>query len=166
MDQEKKIGLFGLGYIIWQIAFSIVVSPLGLGILTLEQMGYTLDTAIMGILVAVIILAIFAALGVFKDISVWLFTRSLRHLKTKEEFEQYWKITLRGCDDGIIAETHWSGVILVLFMLFFAWLGIPFPFNVIPAILCRWLLHMSAHFMFPQTQSGHSVFGDRTFLAK
>ena len=166
MDQERKIGLFGLGYIVWQIVFSVVVSPLGLGILSFEQMGYTLDTALMGILLAAVILGIFAVLGKWTDISLWLFTPALKHLKTKEEFEQYWKITLRGCDDGIIAETHWSGVILALFMLFFAGLGIPFPFNAIPAILCRWILHIGAHFMFPQTESGHSVFGDKTFLAK
>ena len=49
MDQEKKIGLVGFGYILWQIIFSIAMSPLGFGVLTAEQMGYTLNTALMGI---------------------------------------------------------------------------------------------------------------------
>lgn len=166
MKQETKIGIVGLGYIVWQIAFSIAVSPIGFGILTAEQMGYTLDTALMGILVGVVVLAIIAVAGKWTSTSIWLFTPGLKHIKTKEEFEEYWKITLRGCDDGIIAETHWSGVILVLFMIAFAGIGIPFPINVIPAILCRWILHVGAHLLFPQSKSGHNIFGGKMFLVK
>lgn len=166
MDQNRKIALVGLVYIAWQIGFSIAMSPLVFGVLTAEQMGYTLDTAFMGILVGTVVLAVIAAVGKWTSTSIWLFTPALKHIKTKEEFEQYWKITLRGCDDGIIAETHWSGVVLPLFMLAFAGVGIPFPFNAIPAIFFRWILHIGAHFMFPQTRSGHSIFGGATFLVK
>jgi hypothetical protein len=166
MDQEKKIGLVGFGYILWQIIFSIAMSPLGFGVLTAEQMGYTLNTALMGIVVGVVFLAVIAAAGIWTSTSIWLFTPGLKHIKTKEEFEEYWKITLRGCDDGIIAETHWSGVILVLFMIAFASIGIPFPINAIPAILCRWILHVGAHFLFPLSKGGHNIFGGKMFLVK
>jgi hypothetical protein len=166
VDQRRKIALFGLGYIAWQIGFSIAMSPLVFGVLTAKQMGYTLETAFMGILVGAVILAATAVVGRWTSAGIMLFVPGLKHVKTKEQFEQFWTMTLRGCDDGIIAETHWSGVVLPLFMLAFAGVGIPYPFNAIPAVFCRWIAHVGAHFMFPRTESGNSVFGGASFLVK
>jgi len=129
-------------------------------------MGYTLQTALMGIVVGGGILAIIAVVGKWTATSVWLFGPALKKVKTKEQYEAFWTVAKRGCDDGIIAETHWSGVVLPLFMFAFAFVGIPFPLNVIPAIFCRWLAHIGVHFMFPKTESGSSIFGGASFLIK
>lgn len=103
MDQRKKIAIFTVGYLAWQIAFSILVSPLVFGILTFEQMGYTLKTLYMGIIVGVSILALIAVVGKWTSAAIAVFVPGLKQVKTKEQFEEFWKVTLRGCDDGIIA---------------------------------------------------------------
>lgn len=166
MDQRRKIGLFTAGYLTWQVIFSIAISPLVFGVLTAKQMGYTLENTWIGIAVGVGILAVIAVVGRWTTTSVWLFGPALRHIETKEQFEQFWTVAKRGCDDGLIAETHWSGVVLPLFMVAFAFLGIPFPFNAVPAIFCRWAAHVGVHLMFPRTKSGHSIFGGSSFLLK
>jgi hypothetical protein len=161
-----KTVIVGAIYLAWQVGFSIMMSPLVLGILTAEQMGYTLSTAPMGLVVGVLILAIIAAVGRWTSAATWLFIPGLKHVKTREEFEQFWSMTLRGCDDGIIAETHWSGTILPLFMMAFVGIGIPYPFNAIPAIFLRWVAHVGAHLMFPRGEGGERAFGGVSFFAK
>ena len=60
---EKKTKIAAVIYLAWQISFSIVVSPLVLGLLTAEQMGFTLVTLPMGLLIGALILGIIAAAG-------------------------------------------------------------------------------------------------------
>ncbi len=152
-------------YLSWQVGFAILVSPLVLGILTAEQMGFSLDTALMGLLVGSIVLVITTLLARTR-ISYGLYVKGLSYIKTREEFEHFWSTTLRGCDDGLIAETHWSGVVLPLFLVGFVAIGIPFPFNVIPAIFARWATHVGAHMLFPKEKNGERMFGGMNFIAK
>jgi hypothetical protein len=155
----------GIIYLSWQIGFSIAVSPLAFNILTAQQMGFTLDTVWLGLLVAAVTLTVTTLLARTK-ISYGLYVKGLSYIKTREDFEKFWATTLRGCDDGIIAETHWSGAVLPLFMLGFAAIGIPFPFNAIPAIFARWATHVGAHALFPKEKSGERMFGGMNFIAK
>ena len=117
--------IFAIVYLSWQVAFSIVVSPLVLGVLSAEQMGFTLNTVWMGLIVGAGVLALTTILARTR-ISYGLYMKGLSHIKTRDEFEQFWSASLRGCDDGLIAETHWSGAILPLFMLGFAALAFLF----------------------------------------
>jgi hypothetical protein len=155
----------GIIYLSWQVAFAIAVSPLGFGILSAEQMGFTLDTVWLGLLVGAVVIAITTLLA-RTSLAYGLYTKGLGYIRTREDFEKFWSTTLRGCDDGIIAETHWSGAILPLFMLGFLAIGIPFPFNAIPAIFARWATHVGAHALFPKEKSGERMFGGLNFIAK
>jgi hypothetical protein len=155
----------GIIYLSWQVAFAIAVSPLGFGFLSAEQMGFTLDTVWLGLLVGAVVIAVTTLLARTR-LSYGLYVKGLSYIKTREEFEKFWSTSLRGCDDGIIAETHWSGAILPLFMLGFLAIGIPFPFNAIPAILARWATHVGAHALFPREKSGERMFGGMNFIAK
>jgi hypothetical protein len=84
---------------------------------------------------------------------------------TREEFERFWEAALAGCDDGTIAETHWSGTILPLLMILFgSIIGIPYPFNAIPAIFTRWLAHVGAHVMIPRGGQRERAFGGIGFF--
>ena len=152
-------------YLSWQVAFSIAVSPLVFGILSAEQMGFNLSTVWIGLLVGTVVIALTTMLARTK-LAYGLYTKGLSYIKTREDFEKFWSTSLRGCDDGIIAETHWSGAILPLFMLGFAAIGIPFPFNAIPAMLARWATHVGAHMAFPKEKSGERMFGGMNFIAK
>jgi len=152
-------------YLTWQVVFSIAVSPLGFKILTAQQMGFTLDTIWLGLLVAAVVLTVTTMLA-RTSLAYGLYSDGLKYIKTREEFDKFWTTSLRGCDDGVIAETHWSGAILPLFMLGFAAIGIPFPFNAIPAMLARWATHVGAHALFPKEKSGERMFGGMNFIAK
>lgn len=152
-------------YLSWQVTFSVVVSPLGFGILSAKQMGFTLETVWLGLLVATVVLALTTMLARTK-LAYGLYSKGLTYIKTRDDFEKFWSTSLRGCDDGVIAETHWSGVILPLFMLGFAAVGIPFPFNAIPAMFARWVTHVGAHMAFPREKSGERMFGGMNFIAK
>jgi hypothetical protein len=152
-------------YLSWQVAFSIVVSPLVFGILSAEQMGFTLNTVWIGLLVGTVVIALTSMLARTK-LSYGLYTKGLSYITTREDFEKFWSTSLRGCDDGVIAETHWSGAILPLLMLGFAAIGIPFPFNAIPAMFARWATHVGAHMAFPKEKSGERMFGGMNFIAK
>jgi len=48
----------------------------------------------------------------------------------------------------------------------FAAIGIPFPFNAIPAIFIRWVTHVGVHALFPREKSGERMFGGMNFIAK
>jgi hypothetical protein len=152
-------------YLSWQVTFSVAVSPLGFGILSAKQMGFTLETVWLGLLVATVVLALTTMLARTK-LAYGLYSKGLTYIKTRDDFEKFWSTSLRGCDDGVIAETHWSGVILPLFMLGFAAVGIPFPFNAIPAMFARWVTHVGAHMAFPREKSGERMFGGMNFIAK
>jgi hypothetical protein len=152
-------------YLSWQVAFSIAVSPLVFGILSAEQMGFTLNTVWIGLLVGTVVIALTSMLARTK-LAYGLYSKGLSYITTREDFEKFWSTSLRGCDDGVIAETHWSGAILPLFMLGFAAIGIPFPFNAIPAMFARWATHVGAHMAFPKEKSGERMFGGMNFIAK
>ncbi len=152
-------------YLTWQIAFSIAVSPLGFNILTAQQMGFTLSTVWLGLIVASVVLALTTLLA-RTNLAYGLYIKGLSYIKTREDFDKFWSTSLRGCDDGLIAETHWSGAILPLFMVAFAAVGIPFPFNAIPAMIARWATHVGAHMLFPKEKSGERMFGGMNFIAK
>jgi hypothetical protein len=152
-------------YLSWQVAFSIAVSPLGFNILTAQQMGFTLSTVWLGLVVASVVLMLTTLLARTK-IAYGLYIKGLSYVKTREDFDKFWSTSLRGCDDGLIAETHWSGAILPLFMVGFALIGIPFPFNAIPAMIARWATHVGAHMLFPKEKSGERMFGGMNFIAK
>ena len=100
------------------------------------------------------------------NVAYGLYIKGLSYIKTREDFDKFWSTSLRGCDDGLIAETHWSGAILPLFMVAFAAVGIPFPFNAIPAMIARWATHVGAHMLFPKEKSGERMFGGMNFIAK
>ncbi len=152
-------------YLTWQVAFSVAVSPLGFGILTAQQMGFALETVWVGLLVAAVVLTLTTLLA-RTSIAYGLYIKGLGYIKTREEFDKFWSTSLRGCDDGLIAETHWSGAVLPLFMLGFAAVGIPFPFNAVPAVAARWATHVGAHALFPKEKSGERMFGGMNFIAK
>jgi hypothetical protein len=156
---------FAAVYLTWQVGFAILVSPLVLGVLTAQQMGFSLDTVWLGFLVGSVVLVLTTLLA-RTPIAYGLYVKGLSHIKTRDEFEKFWSVSLRGCDDGFIAETHWSGTILPLFMLGFLAIGIPFPFNIIPAIFARWATHVAAHLAFPKEKSGQRAFGGMNFIAK
>ena len=161
---DRKLLIVMLSYTAWQILFPIVISPLVLGILTAEQMGYTLKTVSMGLLVGI---TFTVGIGILSSspIGVKMYAQGLKHMKTREEFEQFWTVTLRGSDDGIIAETHWSGTILPLLMMAFARIGVTYPFNILPAIVFRWLGHVGAHLLFPRGEAEERAFGSIGFFA-
>jgi hypothetical protein len=152
-------------YLTWQVAFAIAVSPLGFGILTAQQMGFTLDTLWLGLLVAAIVLT-FTTLLARTNLSYGLYVKGLSYVKTREEFDKFWTTSMRGCDDGLIAETHWSGAILPLFMLGFLALGIPFIAAAALSIVARWATHVGAHALFPKEKNGARMFGGLNFIAK
>ncbi len=162
---KGKWRVFAVIYLSWQVGFAILLSPLVFGVLTAEQMGFTLDTALMGLLVGSLVLAVTTLLARTR-LSYGLYIKGLSYIKTREEFEHFWSTSLRGCDDGIIAETHWSGVVLPLFLVGFTMIGIPFPFNVIPAMVARWATHVGAHMLFPKEKNGERMFGGMNFIAK
>jgi hypothetical protein len=128
-------------------------------------MGFTLDTLWMGLLVAAIVLTVTTLLA-RTSLAYGLYVKGLSYIKTRDEFDKFWTTSLRGCDDGLIAESHWSGAVLPLFMVGFILIGIPFPFNVIPAIIARWATHVGAHALFPKEKSGERMFGGLNFIAK
>ena len=51
-------------------------------------------------------------------------------------------------------------------MLGFGAIGIPFPFNAVPAMFARWATHVGAHMLFPKEKSGERMFGGMNFIAK
>lgn len=163
MKPRRKVAVVAIGYIAWQVIFPIIASPLVHGWLTFEQMGYTWKTAPMGLLVGAIV-TILIYLFARTPAGPWLYVRGLSHIKTREELEFFWKVSLRGCDDGIIAETHWSGTVLPLLMMAFGSIGIPYPFNAIPAIFVRWVLHVAAHLMIPRGGAKERIFGGLGFF--
>lgn len=152
-------------YLSWQIWFAVAVSPLGFKILTAEQMGFNLSTVFEGLLVAIVVLTVTTLLA-RTNLAYGLYTKGLGYIKTREQFDDFWQTSLRGCDDGVIAETHWSGAVLPLLMLGFGAVGIPFPLNAIPAIGARWAIHVGAHALFPKEKSGERMFGGLNFIAK
>jgi hypothetical protein len=147
------------------VAFAIAISPLGFGILTAEQMGFTLDTVWLGLLVAAVVLTLTTLLA-RTSLAYGLYVKGLSYIKSREDFDKFWSTSLRGCDDGLIAETHWSGVILPLFLLAFIALGIPFIISAALAIVARWATHVGAHALFPKEKSGARMFGGLDFIAK
>lgn len=152
-------------YLSWQVAFTVAISPLGFKILTAQQMGFTFETVWLGLLVAAVVLTVTTLLA-RTSLAYGLYTKGLGYIKTREDFDKFWTTSLRGCDDGLIAESHWSGAILPLFMVGFAVIGIPFPFNIVPAMLARWGTHVGAHALFPKEKSGARMFGGMDFIAK
>jgi hypothetical protein len=128
-------------------------------------MGFTVETLWLGLLVASVVLTLTTLLSRTR-LAYGLYSKGLSYIKTREEFDKFWTTSMRGCDDGIIAETHWSGAILPLFMLGFAAIGIPFPFNAVPAMFARWVTHVGAHTLFPREKSGERMFGGMNFIAK
>jgi hypothetical protein len=168
-------------YLAWQVAFTVAVSPLVFGFLTWTQMGFTLDTLLWGLLVAAVVLTLTTLLA-RTSIAYGLYVKGLSYIKTREQFDQFWAVSLRGCDDGFIAEPHWSGAILPLFMLGFAALfaavgftaycvaiglaWLPFVFGAALAIVARWATHVGAHLLFPREKSGARMFGGMNFIAK
>jgi hypothetical protein len=152
-------------YLSWQVAFTIAVSPLGFGILTARQMGFTLDTLWLGLLVAAVVLTLTTLLA-RTSIAYGLYTKGLGYIKTREDFEKFWAVSLRGCDDGFIAEPHWSGAIYPLFILGFAAIGTPFILSAILAMGARWVVHVGAHTLFPKEKTGARMFGGMNFIAK
>ncbi|MGD6851128.1 MAG: hypothetical protein ACQCN6_03615 [Candidatus Bathyarchaeia archaeon] len=152
-------------YLSWQVAFAIAISPLGFGVLTAEQMGFTLNTLWMGLLVAAVVLTLTTLLA-RTNLAYGLYVKGLSYIKTREEFDKFWTTSLRGCDDGLIAETHWSGVVLPLFLLGFIALGIPFIAAAGLAIVARWATHVGAHALFPKEKNGARMFGGLNFIAK
>lgn len=164
MERNKRLVVVIFGYLAWQIIFPIICSPLILGILTAEQMGYTLTAAPMGIVVGAVVTTL---LGLFSGTRVGLsmYSRAFHHIKTKKQLDRAWNVQLYGCYDGPIAETHWSGTVLPLVMMGFAIIGFPYPFNAVPAILTRWLLHVGVHVMFPREETGDRAWGSMSFTA-
>jgi hypothetical protein len=157
----RRVVQVTMAYLCWQAIFPVIA--LSAGWLTPDQMGYTLRTALMGLLVGIIVTVVLAVLDGTR-LGVSLYVRGLHHIKTSEELESFWNTTLRGCDDGIIAETHWSGTVLPLLMMGFEIIGVPYPFNAIPAIFVRWVLHVSAHLMFPRGGAQERIFGGLGFF--
>ncbi len=160
-----KSAVAALIYLTWQVAFTVAVSPIAFGVLTWKQMGFTLNTLLFGLLVAAVVLTITTLLA-RTSIAYGLYVKGLSYIKTREQFEEFWAVSLRGCDDGFIAEPHWSGAILPLFMVLFALLGLPFLACAGLAILARWATHVGAHALFPREKSGARMFGGMNFIAK
>jgi hypothetical protein len=152
-------------YLSWQVGFAIAISPLGFGVLTAQQMGFSLDTLWLGLLVAAVILTV-STLFARTSIAFSFYSKGLGYVKTRGDFEKFWSATLRGCDDGLIAETHWSGTVLPLLMLGFALVGIPYLLCVGLAIAVRWVAHVGAHALFPKEKNGARMFGELSFVAK
>lgn len=161
---DRKLLVVIIGYTVWQVLFPIAVSPLMFGFLTAEQMGFTWSTIGRGIVVGTIATLVISVLAT-TSLAVNLYARGLKHLKTRDDFEAFWSVTLRGCDDGIIAETHWSGTILPLLMMGFERVGFPYPVNVAPAIVVRWLGHVGVHLLFPRDETGERSLGGPKFFA-
>jgi uncharacterized membrane protein YccC len=65
LNRKIKLAIAGITYVIWQIGFPILISPLVLGVLTAEQMGYTFNTVWQGIFVGIIFLLAIAAAGIW-----------------------------------------------------------------------------------------------------
>jgi hypothetical protein len=128
-------------------------------------MGFTLNTLWMGLLVAAVVLTLTTLLA-RTNLAYGLYVKGLSYIKTREEFDKFWTTSLRGCDDGLIAETHWSGVVLPLFLLGFIALGIPFIAAAGLAIVARWATHVGAHALFPKEKNGARMFGGLNFIAK
>lgn len=128
-------------------------------------MGFTLETVWVGLLVASVVLTLTTLLA-RTSIAYGLYTKGLGYIKTRQDFDKFWSTSLRGCDDGFIAETHWSGAVLPLFLLGFTALGIPFLFSAALAMIARWATHVGAHALFPREKNGERMFGGMNFIAK
>lgn len=163
LRMERNLLVTIIGYASWQILFTVAVSPLGFGVLTLEQMGFSPVTALWGIITGAAV-TIFFGLIISTRIGLAIHAKAFEGVKTKKEFEDAWSFQLHGCYDGFIAEPHWSGAVFSLFLVVFSITGIPFPFSVAPAILCRWLLHVFSHLLFP-TQITHRAWGSLVFTS-
>lgn len=176
-----KSAVAALVYLTWQVIFTVLVSPLVFGVLTWAQMGFVLDTLLWGLLVAAVVLTITTLLA-RTSLAYGLYVKGLSYIKTREQFDQFWSVSLRGCDDGFIAEPHWSGAILPIFMMIFATLfaavgftafciasglaWLPFIFGAALAMVARWATHVGAHALFPREKSGARMFGGMNFIAK
>lgn len=164
MKLRRRMIQISMYYLCWQAVFPVII--LSTGWLTPQQMGYTFKTVHLGILVGVIILTTMYILAKWMpQLVLRLYGPGITYIKTREQFEQFWEATLGGCDDGILAETHWSGTVLPLLMLVFETVGILYPFNVIPAIIVRWVLHVFAHTLIPRGGEKERVFGGLKFIA-
>ena len=152
-------------YSIWQICFTVIVSPLVLHALTAEQMGFSIGTAVMGLIGGVVATIILGLLSSQTTIGLRMHIRGFKGVRTREAFEEMWRIQLYGCYDGVIAEPHWSGAVLPLLIVGFSLTGISFPLSVIPAILTRWLLHVGVHVLLPRGMGGGSAVGSLDFVA-
>lgn len=164
MERNRRLVAVIFGYLAWQMIFPIICSPLILGILTAEQMGYTLTAAPMGLLVGAVTTTIIGASSGTR-IALSMYSRAFYHIKTKKQLDRAWNVQLYGCYDGPIAETHWSGTVLPLLMMGFATTSFPYPFNAIPAIVIRWALHLGVHMMFPEEETGERAWGSMSFAA-
>lgn len=165
MKMARTVPITILVYTAWQIFFAAMVSPLVLHILTAEQMGFTLETAASGVALGATVAIVLGLLSARTTIGLKTHMRGFRNIKTREAFEETWKIQMYGCYDGVIAETHWSGTVLPLLTLGFSTAGIPFPLNAIIAVFARWFLHTGVHAVLPKRASGESAAGTLDFVA-
>jgi len=161
----KGVPIVILLYTAWQVLFTALVSPLALGILTARQMGFTLEKATLGLAVGLVMAILLGYAAARTAIGLKMYTRGFRNIRSKEDFEETWKIQLYGSYDGVIAETHWSGAVLPLLIGIFSILGIFFPFNVALAVLTRWTLHVGVHAVLPRKASGETAVGTIGFVA-
>jgi hypothetical protein len=146
-----------IGYTLWMVIFTVLCSPLGFKLLKYEEMGFSADTALSGIIVGLII-AVLIGLGELLPIPIR--RMMYKDVKTTQQFNDMWKVQMIGGYDGFIAEPHWSGAILPLALKLLTSSNFSYPLTIILAIAVRWILHCVSHLLFPSAEHGHRAFGE------
>ena len=162
MKVSRRLWAVMLGYTILMVAVTILCSPLGFRILTYNEMGFSVDTLVPGILIGLIVAVL---LGAGERLPIPIRRRMYRDVKTTQQFYDMWKVQMIGGYDGFIAEPFWSGTILVLGLKLFSYFGLLYPIVLVLAVVLRWLLHIFSHFVFPSVEHGHRAFGDMVFTS-
>jgi hypothetical protein len=157
MKVSKKLWAVMIGYTVWMILITILVSPLGLDWLTYYEMGFRADTLLNGIIIGLIVSVM---LGAGELLPIPLRKMMMKDIQTVQQFNDMWKVQMIGGLDGFIAEPYWSGAILPLSIKLFTSLNLATPVVLVSAVLLRWLLHILSHYMFPSVEHGQRAFGE------
>lgn len=151
-DKSRFVAIF---YLLWQLFFPIAC--LMTGILTLEQMGFRLDTLYL----VPIFFLVYVTYDYLMRKQGGKFIVKSANFKTIEEVEKFWYLNTLGCLDGPIAGLHWSGAVLPLLMIAFGTFIPNIGVDAILSLAVRYALHMGAHLML---EGGKQTFGPRSFI--
>ena len=98
MKVSKKLWAVMIGYTVWMILITILVSPLGLDWLTYYEMGFRADTLLNGIIIGLIVSVM---LGAGELLPIPLRKMMMKDIQTVQQFNDMWKVQMIGGLDGL-----------------------------------------------------------------